>query len=428
MPGVDTAALLESLIQDAKLVASQVQRTGKLKDHELFKAIAAVDALPTHNWSQGEILKLQEELDKAIPLIAPATVRELRSDWDERDPWDHAKQYGFVLAALVLMIITAFSTWEYNRGSLLISGIEALEREKPRTTIASLVRQILAVQTARTQSTPSTPVIDPTTGAVIPASTSPNTDTTTNTLLDEPYYALIDRLHEVDNELAFYMPLASEFLASHLLPIESIQAVGRGFVASFVPAASATPASSIDTSAAGYGEYNACAGRDKSPALYLTATFANTPLAAELTHNYYSYLDVICGEELYISRSEKRLVLLPTLIDNLRNWATIWGEWFLPGLYGALGAVLYYMRRILDPNVPDPPLSRVLHRMFLGSFAGIIVTWFWAPDLKIDDAGSVGLTTFTLAFLVGFGIEVLFSLLDRLVGTLSEAARGASAK
>src|SRR5690606_29769921 len=77
------------------------------------------------------------------------------------------------------------------------------------------------------------------------------------------------------------------------------------------------------------------------------------------------------------------------------------------------------------PTIPDPSAIRIIHRTALGAFSGVVITWFWAPNSQLDTAASgVGLTILTLAFLVGFGIEVLFALLDRLVSTLIGLAKG----
>jgi xanthine/uracil permease len=80
------------------------------------------------------------------------------------------------------------------------------------------------------------------------------------------------------------------------------------------------------------------------------------------------------------------------------------------------------MRRLLDPRVPNPSWLRFAYRIVLGGFAGIIVVWFWTPSSpKLAQPEFATLTSFGLAFLVGFSTDVFFQGLDRLVSYLSQA-------
>jgi len=110
-------------------------------------------------------------------------------------------------------------------------------------------------------------------------------------------------------------------------------------------------------------------------------------------------------------------------VHKLREGMTFLGVWVLPLLYGMLGAVIFHMRRLLDPTVPNPPWQRFAYRIVLGGFAGIIFVWFWTPSsLKLSQPAFATLTSFGLAFLVGFSTDVFFQALDRLVDRLSKAA------
>ena len=101
---------------------------------------------------------------------------------------------------------------------------------------------------------------------------------------------------------------------------------------------------------------------------------------------------------------------------------SIVGLWLLPAIYGALGALVYYMRQFLDPLRPDPSLPRVVVRVALGAFAGITVGWFFTPTTAAQGFSfpDVGMATLTFAFLLGFSIEVFFSFLERLVNLSNE--------
>ena len=110
---------------------------------------------------------------------------------------------------------------------------------------------------------------------------------------------------------------------------------------------------------------------------------------------------------------------------RFRNGIGFLGQWVLPALYGMLGAIIFHMRRLLDPATPDPSWMRITFRVLLGAFAGIIIVWFVTPSTqKITQGEFITLTSFGLAFLVGFSTDVFFRALDRLVDYMSGAIGG----
>jgi hypothetical protein len=103
--------------------------------------------------------------------------------------------------------------------------------------------------------------------------------------------------------------------------------------------------------------------------------------------------------------------------------------WLLPGLYGLLGACVYLMRDLLlvrggvisrDTSVLS--MLSLLLRVALGGLAGIIIGWFWVPVPMANDNSVVPISSipFGIAFLAGFSIETLFSLLDRVNRSIEE--------
>lgn len=103
--------------------------------------------------------------------------------------------------------------------------------------------------------------------------------------------------------------------------------------------------------------------------------------------------------------------------------------WLLPGLYGLLGACVYLMRDLLlvrggvisrDTSVLS--MLSLLLRVALGGLAGIIIGWFWVPVPIAGDNSAVQISSvpFGIAFLAGFSIETLFSMLDRLNRSIEE--------
>lgn len=108
-------------------------------------------------------------------------------------------------------------------------------------------------------------------------------------------------------------------------------------------------------------------------------------------------------------------------IHKCQKVTSMLGLWVLPGMYGLLGAVVFQMRAILNPLIP-PPLERLLIRFSLGALAGVSITWlFGATTEKLFEAQSLNATLFGVSFLLGFSIDVFFTLLDRTVEMLSDA-------
>lgn len=113
-----------------------------------------------------------------------------------------------------------------------------------------------------------------------------------------------------------------------------------------------------------------------------------------------------------------------------RDKANLLVSWFLPGLYGLLGACVFLMRDLLRVNGQHGPqgdkrivdLLSLLLRIALGGLAGIIIGWFWVPTSAGSSASPIPVSSvsFGLAFLAGFSIDMLFSLLDRVNKTIGQ--------
>jgi 4-amino-4-deoxy-L-arabinose transferase-like glycosyltransferase len=113
---------------------------------------------------------------------------------------------------------------------------------------------------------------------------------------------------------------------------------------------------------------------------------------------------------------------MSTQIYECEKLTSVLGLWLLPGMYGLLGAVVFQMRAVLNPLIPDPPLERLLIRFALGAMAGVSISWlFGEVPAKSSEVQSLHTTLFGLSFLLGFSIDVFFALLDRTVEMLSNS-------
>lgn len=128
---------------------------------------------------------------------------------------------------------------------------------------------------------------------------------------------------------------------------------------------------------------------------------------------------------------------LVDLIYGTRSKVNLLVSWLLPGLYGLLGACVFVLRDLLLSNgrkrrqdearIVD--LLSLLLRVALGGLAGIIIGWFWVPSGAAGSASAITVSAipFGMAFLAGFSIETLFSMLEGLNRTLSRQAESKSA-
>jgi hypothetical protein len=99
-------------------------------------------------------------------------------------------------------------------------------------------------------------------------------------------------------------------------------------------------------------------------------------------------------------------------------------RYILPILYGTLGAATY-IARILSNDIKEATYSldskiRYQLRFALGAVAGFSIAWFTSDVKQAENVGIFqSLSPLALAFLAGYSVDLLFSLLDRLVVAFS---------
>jgi chromosome segregation ATPase len=99
-------------------------------------------------------------------------------------------------------------------------------------------------------------------------------------------------------------------------------------------------------------------------------------------------------------------------------------SYLLPLFYGILGAGTFVLRslskEIEDETFSDEKGIQHLLRVSLGALAGIFVGWFsfLIPSESTTFVGSI--SPLAIAFLVGYNIELFFSLMDRALFSITE--------
>jgi len=115
------------------------------------------------------------------------------------------------------------------------------------------------------------------------------------------------------------------------------------------------------------------------------------------------------------------------LMQDIRSRLVEISRWWLPILYGALGAVLFCLVRMLDKDQISPKLSEVLLRMVFGAFAGFVVSTLFVPSGVFTGqfSGSTpGASLLSLVF--GYSLDSFTALLTRLNQLVVDSTRKAS--
>lgn len=366
---------LDEFLADARRVASYGARAGKLRNSDLFWAINAVEALPARVWSAPEMVTLQTALNQAVADIAPATIRDLQVSDPFTTLTSKRTRYTLLAISLILMVVTAYFTVLYNRGTELLSRLDQIDASHPAEKMGAV---------ARTWKT------------AAPGKLAGGDDGAAN----ETYYKLLDEVRDLDNKVKTYVLEYEEFNNDS----PGLQVL---YYFSGLKAADAAPVDKKDLPNV------KCGGA--FPGLIATDDkFNATPPGSILAENRALMVNFACAESLMISPYS--MPLLNQLGGEVRRMMSIYSQWVLPALYGALGALIFYMRAVLNPIIPDPPIEKIVHRVALGGFAGIIFAWFWMPPPDaLKDFSGLSVNSFAIAFLIGFGIDVFFTALDRFV-------------
>ncbi|ADZ91876.1 hypothetical protein [Marinomonas mediterranea] len=124
------------------------------------------------------------------------------------------------------------------------------------------------------------------------------------------------------------------------------------------------------------------------------------------------------GDDVASNRSSiefsAHLISAQSFLQMLQNYV-------LPLIYGLLGAFIFVLRSLLQQvRSLTYSASREIGyrlRLTLGCLAGMITGWFLKPEM-----GEMALSPMAFAFLAGYSIEVLFTLLDKVIDNTRKQA------
>jgi len=138
-------------------------------------------------------------------------------------------------------------------------------------------------------------------------------------------------------------------------------------------------------------------------------------------------LTIIVASNIYQYMFEidaAKVALLNSDIFSISNYIYTFITILIPFLYGAFGACIFILRQAeeqLRERTFDPRrLPEYRNRLVLGTLSGGVIVLLYSSggseaDIKITEAA--------LGFIGGYSIDLIFSLLDRIVNTLKPAEK-----
>ncbi len=388
------------LLNDARLVVDYATRAGRLPDNALPKAITAVEQAPA---SGPKIASLYAALNNTVRTIAPMTLVDLRAG---RSPFDPNNQKVTRWLQIFLCIFAIGLIGAVAHGTLLLyqedTALKAIQQVQDSHPLDKLNAVRKMAQYDLVFERP-------------------------DSHYDE-YHRAVGELKDLQDKILSSAQLATSAteIASWLFALFFEVNDGGGSPehsnASVEPTPSAkTPIGSAAAAEAPKGaaaipqdkeEPDACDPKN-------TANDSNSSPqwlqdATEDSIGAYCFAKKLGVDSLfsYLSWFAYQIQARMALLNG----------WILPFLYGLLGASVFLMRSLLDPTTPNVGFFPALLRLALGGIAGIIIGWVWVPAAsKTADIAAITAVPFGLAFLTGFSIDILFSLLDRLNRMVTDA-------
>jgi len=420
--------LVSGLLADAKLVAGY-GRYGVFKDSALFAAIGDAEKLNDATASQPEVVKLQTVLNDCSSTVPFSTLAALRTGWS---PGDMSRRtalatYFLIALSVTMMIIIGKLTYVYNRGVSIGTELQEIDNNDFSARFGQSIRQVWATKKQ------------------LSSATAKQASATDLTLLKDAYYNSVDSLHSLDQRFSSLLVRAQGFMTQEApFPLWGMQWSYCKLSAS--PAKAGAPPDFSNPRQMAIDQF---CGQEIALPQQQGGAENNQPLkqsdfdcknsgnaqggtevvSATGTSGQAEDVNADFDEATRNLQCDGIITITPNSISTLTLQAKTLGEvlspyalWILPALYGALGGIMFHMRMILNPLLPNPPLSRLIHRIALGGLAGMILAWFMAPGTKLGgEVTGIGFSLFTFAFLFGFSLDIFFAVLDQFV-SMSVAA------
>lgn len=422
---------IDRLIDDAKRIVLLGRYKGGHEDPALFNAITKVQKAREAGGTKGpgyaDVAELQGLVSKHAQRFPYPTLRALRTGWPD-EPLSRATRAGvgvFMALAVLLTIVTVQLSFTYTRGAAIVLNLEALASENPHQDFSRLVADVAEAEAQLGAGPADAATLDRAREDLLDDESELNglSDRVADAVRTAVYFMADDVQFPVVGmrqircglgDLRVRDPAAFDVFAGPCRRGMAAATGGPTLLAEAAPSGVRLAAAEPES----YGEsaFDAC-GRPVAAATSDGDGLVASP--ADPMQAFAATMDrLLCGGVIHFTPQD-----FPQIASHVAHLKAVLANYalcLLPALYGAMGAVLYQMRMMLDPLLPNPAIGRLVHRVFLGALAGIVLSWFFTPDdLLTSEVAGLGFTIFGLAFLFGFSLEVFFDLLDRFVTSAS---------
>ena len=439
---------LKQLIEEARILAEYAARNGKLPEgSRVFQAIAQVAAFDTQPGDEQQAVEfMYRELNFLAQAIAPVTLRQVVRRrtlvGQVRYAFANIVPFGIGLLTLMLTCYLAFQSSQLHKADTALREYHEWVAEMPREKLYHAWKMFKYERVLNVQ-TPPLAQLDAYQKLVEDARRLAEKGEAIQALLTEssadvyvpPFLASVGPVWWQRFATALNSPPNSydEFdeQKQHVLAGYSFGMPTKGELVFPPPAAGAPPSTGGSPLGAEKFEYKSLS--DKYPKFQApdckksrdTARVSLNKSAAASMSDVDAYTESI---DCFL-----RSANIPTQFATYSPWSTIYPikskinllvVCLLPSLYGLLGACVYLMRDFVLVSgthvlARSPTVLSMLSlslRIALGGLAGVIIGWFWVPSGTGPSGTTPAVSSipFGMAFLAGFSIETLFSLLDRM--------------
>lgn len=447
---------LSCLIDNAECLVNYNTQTGVLPSSNLEEALKKVKSVELLEFVSEEAITLRNEVFRLVQAIKPATLPEIRRFYPysshqapEKTRFDKIFPYALGVLTAVLVVFCAHYTMWTNHASTFMKNVESAQRELASERFTELMSRWGA-----------TPFLDSGTNGE-----TENFDVraieTDFQLFHGQYYTTFERLSEREMQLnktlnpirktiaewrvrrqiakaqkaaATREPTAGasengsdqaeqpyfQELANQTSPNIAGQS-GQSLNDVCLDGLNATNKQILESQKLYLANLSQGAGTDQGSLVQPYQFQAWAAQKMRLAH-LRAALCLYGGHELYSPNVDTLKKFYYVSIRRMRDTIDVLSSWVLPGIYGALGAILLTMQVYTSPILPEPRKFRTIARILMGGFVGIIVGWFWSPKSdELFEFANISLELFTVAFLFGYGIDVFMNLLERGLGLVAGA-------
>jgi len=426
---IDTGELVDSLRRAIGYAAS----AGLLGDERVLRTLKDAEAALAAG-ARPDVEALSLALNRISTAISPITLVDLATGRDPLSPDNQRRSQRFrfwlTLFAFGVLLHIGYFIHSLQLEQAVLSGIDAIQEQQPRKKLVSLRKlaqfeKPLAEQSAR----------------------------------NDLYHEKVAELINLNNRMMVTYRAATEAEAIHLFPlpvaIDWLASAGQTVAGFFRRLVGSADAGDDTRSATAASQPSSADGVDRAPVEPFDGTGSpkalldqeppaapavpdfcqssgnnDFKLPAEV-NTYPDWMRLIVADDLSDfcfqlkafdngSIANQSLTTLSAL-PAIREKVALRVDWFLPFFFGLLGSTLYVMRSVGNIRQPAVSLAQTIMRISLGGVAGIAIGWFSLvpPTGSIAPNGYISVS-FVVAFVVGYGIDALFVILDRMNKLVSD--------